>query len=89
LLNGEVAMLRTVEATIDENGQVRLKEEVSLNGPARALVTILDEPSSDSVALNEAAILSETSLAEGWSGPDADEAWKHLAELPDLDRAQP
>jgi hypothetical protein len=74
-------MLRTVEATIDEHGQVKLKEDVRLAGPVRALVTILDDSWSDWVALNETAILSEPSLAEGWSGPEADEAWKHLAEL--------
>jgi hypothetical protein len=79
-------MFRTVEATIDENGQVKLDEVVSLQGPVRALVTILGERSLDWVASNETALLSEASLAEGWTGPEADEAWKHLAELPDLDK---
>ena len=67
-------MLRTVEATIDADGRVRLKEEVTLDGPARALVTILDQAWSERIALNEAAILAEPALAEGWSGPEADEA---------------
>jgi len=81
-------MLRTIEATIDVNGAVRLEEQVSLQRPARALVTILDASWGGSfVADNEAAILAEASLAEGWSGPEADEAWKHLEDLPDLDEA--
>jgi hypothetical protein len=45
------------------------------------LVTILEDEGS----ANEAAILSESALADGWSGAEEDEAWKHLSELPDLD----
>jgi hypothetical protein len=78
-------MLRTVEATIDVDGQVTLREAVALKAQSRALVTILD----DAPELNEPAVLAESSLAEGWSGPEADEAWKHLADLPDLDEAKP
>lgn len=41
-------MLRTVEATIDEQGTVLLQEAVALTGPHHALVTILEEePHSD------------------------------------------
>jgi hypothetical protein len=82
-------MMRTVEASIDKNGQVRLLEDVRLPAVRRALVTILEErPSPEATApLNEAAILAESSLAEGWTGREADEAWKHLADLPDLDEA--
>ena len=36
-------MIRTIEATIDEQGTVLLQEAVTLNGPHRALVTILEE----------------------------------------------
>ena len=79
-------MLRTVEAIIDEHGQVKLSEEVSLRAPTRALVTILDEAIDDSL---DAAILSESALAEGWSGPEADEAWKHLADLPSIGEVKP
>lgn len=74
-------MLRTVEASIDEHGKVELSESVELEGRKRALVTILDEPPVE----DETALLSEPALAEGWSGPEADEAWKHLADLPPLD----
>jgi len=36
-------MLQTVEAVIDEQGNVGLLEPLSLPGPRRALVTVLDE----------------------------------------------
>jgi hypothetical protein len=39
-------MIRTVEATIDERGTVLLWEAVTLTGPCRALVTILEEDPS-------------------------------------------
>lgn len=80
-------MMRTVEATVDEHGHVRLDEDIVLRGPARALVTILDSDLTGLAKLNEPAILAETSLAEGWTGKEADEAWKHLDNLPDLDEA--
>ena len=79
-------MLRTVEATLDTHGHVRLKENVSLNGPARVLVTFLDDPLAV-VTANEPAILAEKALSPGWSGVEADEDWKHLSQLPDLDEA--
>jgi hypothetical protein len=81
----EFIMLRTVEATIDKNGKVKLAEAVSLRGTKRALVTILDEASADDEVPNEAAILSESALSD-WLSKEEDEAWKHLADLPDLDK---
>jgi hypothetical protein len=36
-------MIRTIEAVVDPNGNVRLLEDVELPGPRRALVTILDD----------------------------------------------
>jgi hypothetical protein len=80
-------MLRTIEATVDENGRVFLNEEISLKGPVRALVTILEEDLSGAAQQNEPAILAESSLAEGWSGREADEHWDHLKDMPDLDEA--
>ncbi|HET6250586.1 MAG TPA: hypothetical protein VFE47_23060 [Tepidisphaeraceae bacterium] len=73
--------MRTIEATLGTDGQVKLKEKVALRHSTRVLVTFLDDPDAD----NDAAILAEASLASGWIGPEADEAWKHLDELPDLD----
>ena len=66
-------MIRTVEAVIDENGNVKLLEPIRPTSVRRALVTILEE---DPVA--ETALLSEPALAEDWSRPEEDEAWAHL-----------
>ena len=68
-------MIRTVEAVIDEEGNVRLLEPVRLPSIRRALVTILeDRPGANS----ETALLSEAALAEDWSRPEEDEAWSFL-----------
>lgn len=67
-------MIRTVEATIDERGTVLLQEAVTLTGPHRALVTILDEEPHP----NATALLSEAALAEDWNRPEEDAAWSHL-----------
>ena len=65
-------MIRTVEAVVDAQGNVRLLEDVQLPGPRRALVTILDDAPRD-----ETALLSEGALAD-WSRPEEDAAWSHL-----------
>jgi len=77
-------MLRTVEATIDEHGHVTLGEPVKVPRTTRVLLTILDDDASD--GLHEAMNLAESALADGWLNPEEDEAWKHLADLPDLDK---
>jgi hypothetical protein len=66
-------MIRTVEAIIDEQGNVSLLESVRPPSARRALVTILEE---EPVA--ETAILSESALAEDWDRPEEDAAWAHL-----------
>ena len=72
-------MLRTVEAIIDENGQVRLLEHVQLSKRQRALVTILDEEAAEeSSPISTTALLSEPALAEDWNRPEEDAAWSHL-----------
>jgi hypothetical protein len=69
-------MIKTVEATVDEQGTVRLAEHVKLPYPRRALVTILDEePSAPTL---EPSLLSERALAEDWNRPEEDAAWAHL-----------
>lgn len=82
-------MLRTIEATIDENGNVNLDEPIAVKRSTRALVTILDDESTAELGLNEAAILSEAALTPGWSGPEEDAAWAHLADLPDIGADEP
>ena len=68
-------MIQTVEAIVDENGVVRLLEQVHLDHSHRALVTILSEaPPIDS----ETALMSEAALARDWNRPEEEQAWKHL-----------
>ncbi len=59
-------MLRTVEATINKNGKVKLAETIELRGKRRALVTILDEDLLEGAVLNEPALLAESALAKEW-----------------------
>jgi hypothetical protein len=67
-------MNRTIEAVIDEQGNVRLLETVSLPAARKALVTILE----DAPAVDETAVLSEKSLGKDWNRPEENEAWSHL-----------
>jgi len=69
-------MIRTVEAVIDEHGNVRLREPVHLSAARRALVMILEE--QPGAGASESALLSETALAEDWNRPEEDEAWSYL-----------
>ena len=73
-------MIQTIEAVIDENGRVRLLENVRLPGARRALVTILEEEAA--AGASETALLSEQSLAEDWNRPEEDEAWSYLQPAP-------
>ena len=68
-------MIKTVEAVIDDQGNVHLLESVEIESARRALVLILDEPMG---LLNEAALLSERALAQDWNRPEEDAAWSHL-----------
>jgi hypothetical protein len=65
----------TVEAVIDEAGNVKLLQRVPLRGARRALVVVLDEPAR---IVAETALLSENALAEDWTRPEEDEAWSYL-----------
>ena len=69
-------MIRTVEATIDEQGNVKLLEPVQLPSTRRALVTILED--APVASANETALLSEPALAKDWNRPEEDAAWSHL-----------
>jgi hypothetical protein len=71
-------MIQTFEAIIDEQGQVRLLETVTLPATRRALVTVLDE---EPAQVSETAILSEQALAD-WNRPEEDAAWSHLQSGP-------
>jgi hypothetical protein len=67
-------MQQTIEAVIDEQGNVRLLEPIQLPKPHRAFVTIL----TDELDISETALLSEAALAEDWNRPEEDAAWSHL-----------
>ena len=69
-------MIKTVEAVLDEQGNVRLLEPVHPRTARRALVTILEESPLEQAS--ETALLSEDALAEDWNRPEEDEAWSYL-----------
>ena len=71
-------MIRTIEAVIDEQGNVRLLEPVHLPSARRALITILEDRPVAVIA--ESALLSEAALAEDWNRLEEDEAWLHLGQ---------
>ena len=71
---------QTMEASIDEAGNVRLHARVTVAKTRRALVTILDEePRGEDIDL---ATLSEAALARDWDRPEEDAAWSHLQSVP-------
>lgn len=69
-------MPTTVEATIDEKGNVLLQAPIHLSEARRALVVILEEEPTFSIS--ETTLLSEMALATDWNRPEEDEAWVHL-----------
>jgi len=72
-------MIKTVEAVIDEHGNVRLLEPIRPRGVRRALVTILEESPTEGTA--ESALLTESALAEDWNRPEEEDAWSHLQQV--------
>jgi hypothetical protein len=72
-------VIRTFEAVVDEQGNVRLLEPVQLPGSRRALVTILEE--EPAVDIPETAMLSEPALGEDWNRPEEDTAWSYLQQV--------
>ena len=73
-------MHRTLEAIVDEHGNIRLLETVPLLTGRRVLVTILEE--EQSFPIDEITLLSEAALAEDWNRPEEDAAWSHLQPAP-------
>ncbi|MCC7124425.1 MAG: hypothetical protein IT178_06230 [Acidobacteria bacterium] len=69
-------MVKTVEAIIDELGNLHLLEPVGPGRVRRALVTVLEGQSED--RSSETALLSEAALGDDWDRSEEDEAWKHL-----------
>ncbi len=71
--------MHTIEAIIDEQGTVQLREYVALSVPRRALVIILDEEPQPYP--NEMALLSQEALAADWNRPEEDAAWLPLQQV--------
>jgi len=63
----------TIEAEVDDQGNIRPKEPVILAPSSRVLVTVLEAPAS------ETALLSEAALAADWQRPEEDAAWSQLS----------
>jgi hypothetical protein len=66
--------MKTVEAIIETNGDVHLREAVSFAEPHRALVTIFEE----TPLAGENALFSQMVLARDWDTPEDDAAWKYV-----------
>lgn len=66
-------MREAFEATIEPDGTVRLREQIRIDAPCRALVVILDE--ADPVA--DLLRIGESALAD-WAREEEDAAWAHL-----------
>ena len=73
-------MPQSIEAVIDEKGNVRLLSPIRLPVARRAIVTVLEEEWINRVP--ETALLSEAALAEDWNRPEEDAAWSHLQPVP-------
>jgi hypothetical protein len=66
-------MRPTIEAEVDENGNIRTKEPVSLPPGSQLLITVLG-----GAGASETTLLSEASLAADWNRPEEDAAWAGL-----------
>lgn len=71
--------MKALQAVVQEDGQVRLLEQVTLKGGCRAIVVLIDDEQR-----MDSALLSEPALAKDWSRPEEEEAWKDLARVPSL-----
>jgi hypothetical protein len=66
-------MRPTIEAEVDEKGNICPKEKVNLTPGSQLLITVVEVP-----APGETAVLSEPALATDWSRSEEDGAWAHL-----------
>ena len=67
-------MHTTIEAEVDEQGNIRPRENVSLPPGSRLLITVLEPEALDT------ALASEAALATDWNRPEEDAAWADLAQ---------
>lgn len=66
------SMHTTIEASVDEHGNIRPIEHVALPPGSRLLITVLEPEAIDT------ALLSEASLAADWDRPEEEAAWGRL-----------
>ena len=70
-------MLQTYRGIIDQDGKLKILEDVQLPRSRQVILTILDdEPTDDLINL---AVLSESALAEDWERPEEDESMVTLS----------
>jgi predicted DNA-binding antitoxin AbrB/MazE fold protein len=67
-------MLTTIEAEVDEKGNIRPKEPVTIPPGSRVLITVLE------VEGTETELLSEVALSVDWERPEEEAAWSHLTQ---------
>ena len=67
-------MHTTIEASVDEQGNIRPTERVALPPGSRLLITVLEPEAVDT------ALLSESSLAADWDRPEEEAAWGSLGQ---------
>ena len=65
-------MRNTIEAEVDDQGNIRPKEPVTIPPGSRVLITVLEADKS------ETALLSEAALGTDWNRPEEDAAWSDL-----------
>jgi predicted DNA-binding antitoxin AbrB/MazE fold protein len=64
-------MRTTIEAEVDEQGNIRPKQPIDLPPGSRVLIRSLSRGA-------ETALLSESALAADWNRPEEDAAWAGL-----------
>lgn len=67
--------LKSIPATVDPDGTVRLNQTVRLAHQAQAVVTIMIEDDGSDLAR-----LSERALGKDWNRTEEDQAWSVLQE---------
>jgi predicted DNA-binding antitoxin AbrB/MazE fold protein len=67
-------MPTTIEAEVDEQGNIRPKQPVDLPPGSRVLITVVEPEAT------ETALLSESALAADWNRPEEDAAWSDLGQ---------
>ena len=70
--------MKSIEGTLEKNGQLRLFKKVRLAKPRRVRITFLDDDMADQSKGSFNAGLSESALVTDWNRPEEDEAWQHL-----------